>query len=422
MPNFAYKAHDKRSNKEVSDVIEAASQAEAIAAIKRMGLLPIEVKEGKGKGPRSSAGMPAKGGKGGFSLFGGTGVKRSQVTQFTRQLSTLQDAGLPIVQSLMILADMQRPGPFKSILAKVTDEVQGGTMLSEAMARHPRVWDRLYTNLVKAGETAGALEVILRRLADFREKAERLKRKVIGALIYPIAVMSIAIIILSFIMVFIIPKFEQIFKEMSVELPQMTVMLIDFSSFMASYWWVMLLAVIVAFVGLAAWRKTPSGAAIVDRLSLKIPVLGMIQRKGAVARLTRTLGTLVTSGVGFLDALDITKEATGNTVVRNAISDVRESVKEGETINQPLRRYPAIFDDIVINMVKVGEETGELDKMLVKIADNYDEEVDSAVAAMMSLLEPFLIVFMGVAVGFIVIALFLPLIKLIENIGNNVGK
>jgi len=417
MPTFQFKAHDRRSNKEIRDTVEANNQAEAIATIKRQGLLPIEVREAKSKKGKAAGGSggggKASGGGGGFS-FGGR-VKSKIITEFTRQLSTLQDAGLPIVQSLQILTDMQRPGTFKNALGNVTEEVQGGTMLSEALGRYPKIFDRLYTNLVKAGEAAGALEVILRRLADFREKALRLRKQVIGALVYPIAVLTIATLILCFIMIFIVPKFEEIFSELDIELPAMTQVLIDVSNFVGSFWYVIIIAIVVIIFGAKLFRRTEVGGAIVDRVVLRIPVLGGVLRKSAVARFTRTLGTLVTSGVGFLDALEITREATPNIVVRNAIQEVRESVKEGETINEPLARS-GVFNDIVINMIKVGEETGELDKMLIKIADTYDEEVDEAVKAMMSLLEPLLIVFMGAAVGFIVIALFLPLIEIINKL------
>ena len=419
MPVFQYKAHDRRTNKEVTDTIEAANQVEAIAAIKRLGLLPIEVRESRGKSAKASA--PGSKGGGGGGMFAG-GVKPAHVTLFTRQLSTLQDAGLPVVQSLQILSDMQRPGRFKNSLVQVTEDVQGGTMLSEAMSRHPKIWDRLYTNLVKAGETAGALDVILRRLAEFREKSQRLKKKVIGALVYPAAVMFIASGILTFIMIVIVPKFEKIFKELNIGLPLPTQVLIDLSSFMASWWGLSIIAGFFLFItGVRIAKSTEVGANVIDRVTLRLPIFGNVIKKSSVARFTRTLGTLVTSGVGFLDALDITKAATPNVVVRNAVQAVRDSVKEGETINEPLRRS-GVFDDIVVNMIKVGEETGELDKMLVKVADNYDEEVDSAVAAMMSLMEPLLIVFMGGAVGFIVIALFMPLIKIIETIGSQVGS
>ncbi len=416
MPTFAYKAFDKRNNKEVSDVVDAASQAEAIAAIKKNGLLPIEIRESKGKSTKTKQVATTAAKKGSSTGFGG--VKAKQVTLFTRQLSTLQDAGLPIVQSLQILTDMQRPGKFKRVLAAVTEEVQGGTMLSEAMSRHPKIWDRLYTNLVKAGETAGALETILRRLAEFREKAAKLKKKVIGALIYPTAVMTIASGILTFIMIVIVPKFEQIFKELNIALPAVTQVLIDVSRTMASTEGLAILGGLIFTVFLIFFLKknTVWGSNLFDRAILWVPVLGGIVKKSAIARFTRTLGTLVTSGVGFLDALDIVRSATPNVVVRNAILAVRDSVKEGETINEPLRRS-GIFDDIVVNMIKVGEETGELDKMLMKIADTYDEEVDSAVAAMMALMEPALIIFMGGAVGFIVIALFMPLIQIMNSLG-----
>ncbi|NRA40050.1 MAG: type II secretion system F family protein [Planctomycetes bacterium] len=415
MASYSYKAHDRKSGKEVRDVVEAGSQAEAIAALKKKGLLPIEVKEAK-KSARASASASTGGKKsGGFQLFGG--AKPSEVTEFTRQLSTLIDAGLPIVQSLQILSDMQRPGKFKNALEQVTEDVQSGTMMSDAMSRYPRIWDRLYTNLIKAGETAGALETILRRLAEFREKAQRLKKTIIGALVYPIAVTVIAVGILIFIMIFIVPEFKAIFLKLEVELPPVTVFLIDMSEFVGSFWYVIVGGAIIIPIAAGFIRRTDAGGAVVDRFSLYIPVIGNVLRKSAVARFSRTLGTLVSSGVGFLDALDITKSATPNIVVRNAVQEVRDSVKEGESINEPLARC-GVFNDIVVNMIKVGEETGELDSMLVKIADNYDEEVDDAVAAMTSLLEPILIVFMGGAVGFIVVALFLPLIKIIERLNS----
>lgn len=412
MPLFTYKAFDRKANKEVTDSLEAASQVEAMAAIKKLGMLPIEIKEARSKAAKAMAA-----GKGKTITIPGLGgsVKPAQVTLFTRQLSTLQDAGLPIVQSLQILTDMQRPGKFKTTIGQVTEEVQGGSMLSDAMARHPKIWDKLYTNLVKAGETAGALDTILRRLSEFREKAQRLKKKVIGALIYPVAVMTVAVGILVFIMVVIVPKFTQIFIELGIKMPALTLFLIAVSDFVANWWWIALLSIIVGSILVKTIRRTAVGGNTVDRVMLRLPVLGNVVKKSSVARFTRTLGTLVASGVGFLDALDITKSATPNIVVRNAIQAVRDSVKEGETINEPLRRS-GVFDDIVVNMIKVGEETGELDRMLSKIADNYDEEVDQAVAAMMSLMEPALVIFMGGAVGFIVIALFMPLISIIEQL------
>ena len=354
MPVFQYKAHDKSSNREVKDTVEATNQSDAIAAIKKQGFLPIEVREVKKSGIFGSGAAELKKKGGGINITIGTGVSTTQICEFTRQLSTLIDAGLPIVQSLQILTDMQKPGPFRNCCAKISDSVQGGNMLSESMAQHPKIFQPLFTNMVKAGETAGALEPILRRLADFLEKAEKLKKKVKGAMIYPAAVSIIATGILTFIMVFIIPKFAAIFKELGLKLPAVTQILIDFSSFVGSYWWLIAAGIFGTVVGLRLFRATKSGGAIVDRLMLKLPVLGNVIKKSAVARFTRTLGTLVTSGVGFLEALDITKAATPNIVVQNAIQAVRDSVKEGESINEPLARS-GVFNDIVVNMIKVGE-------------------------------------------------------------------
>jgi type IV pilus assembly protein PilC len=407
MPHFDYRALNRQSNKEVKGSIEAPNQAEAIAKLKKDGLLPIEVRAGKAKKAGSGSNVLS-------GLLAGR-VSAQQVTDFTRQLSTLIDAGLPIVQSLQILTDMQRPGGFHNAMSQVTEEVQGGSMLSDAMSRHKRIWDELYTNMVKAGESAGALETVMRRLAEFREKAQKLKKQMISAMVYPAAVTFIAIAILTFIMLFIVPRFTKIFEDLGVPLPPPTVLLINASGFVGGYWWVIIIGVVGAVYGLKALRATEAGGNAIDRVALHAPVLGNLIKKSSVARFTRTLGTLVASGVGFLEALEITRGATPNIVVRNAIADVRDSVKEGESINAPLARS-GVFNDIVVNMIKVGEETGELDKMLSKIADTYDEEVDDAIQAMMSLLEPALIVFMGGAVGFIVVALFMPLIKVISSL------
>jgi type IV pilus assembly protein PilC len=412
MPVFSYKAFDRSSGKETKGTVEAKNQADALAALKKQGMTPIDIRETKAK----AAGGADKKGGGGISLPGIGGVKAAEITTFTRQLSTLQDSGLPIVQSLVILRDMQKPGAFRKALDRIVDDVQGGTQLSEAMAQHPKIFDSLYTNLIKAGETAGALETILRRLAEFMEKAQKLKKKVIGAMVYPSAVMVIAIGILTFIMVFIVPRFKQIFVEMELDLPALTQLLIDVSDSAGANAVGAIIGIIVFVIALKLFKKTDAGGQIIDRVTMRIPIFGNVLKKGAVARFTRTLGTLVTSGVGFLEALEVTKAATPNVVVRNAITEVREAVKEGETINEPLARS-GVFNDIVVNMIKVGEETGDLDKMLVKIADNYDEEVDNAVEAMLSMMEPILIVFLGGAVGFIVIALFLPLIQIIEKLG-----
>ena len=414
MPTYTYKAHDTRAGQDVTNVIDADNEVSAVAMIKRMGYVPMELKTVQRRSALPALPGAPRGFRLPFGLFSGGSVKPAAITLFTRQLSTLQDAGLPIVQSLTILGDMQRPGVLRKVIADVRRDVEEGTMISDALAHHPRLFDRLYTNLVRAGESAGALDVILRRLAEFREKSQKLQRKILGALIYPAAVMTIAGGILTFIMIFIVPRFEQIFHEIGLTLPTVTQVLILVSSFMGSWWWAIGLGIFGGFSFLRLWRRTATGGAIVDRLALRVPVIGNVIRKGAVARFTRTLGILVRSGVGFLEALEITRAATPNIVVQNAISDIRESVKEGDTINAPLAAS-GVFDDLVVNMIKVGEETGELDRMLMKIADTYDEEVDAAVAGMMALMEPLLVVFMGFVVGFIVIALFMPLLTMMDG-------
>ncbi len=415
MPTFSYRTWDPASGREQSDRIEAASMAEAMANLRKAGRLPTTIKEERTNKPRPRPAASATA-KPRSPWFGG-GVRASQLTLFTRQFATLQDAGLPIVRSLHILMDLQPPGSFRRTLQTVADQVQEGAMLSEAMARHPRVWDAMATNLVRAGEVAGALETILRRLAEFREKAQKLKRKVIGALVYPAAVMTFAVLILTFIMIFIVPKFETIFREIGIELPGMTVVLIEASRFMASPIGIAVLIGTFLSCGLALLvrRHTRWGAALVDRATLRLPVVGNVIRKLSIARFTRTLSTLMTSGVGFLEALEIVRAATPNHVVRKALVEVRAAVKEGEPMSSPLQRC-RVFDALVVNMVQVGEETGELDRMLAKIADTYEEESDAAIAAMLSLMEPVLVVFMGLAVGFIVIALFLPLLKILNDL------
>jgi len=302
----------------------------------------------------------------------------------------------------------------KECLASVKEDVEGGSALSEALAKFPRVFDKLYVNMIRAGEAGGVLDEILSRLADYREKSLRLQQKIIGALVYPAAVITIAGGILSFIMVFIIPRFEQMFHEMDIQLPILTSVLIAVSHTLAEFWYVLACLPVLIVSGTKFVYKTPAGRTFLDGIKLKFPIFGQIVTKSSVSRFCRTLGTLVQSGVPILDALSIIKNATGNQVVANAIETVHQSIKEGDTIAEPLR-HCGVFDELVVNMIQVGEETGELDKMLIKVADTYDEEVDTLVAALMSLLEPVLIVGMGLAVGFIVISLFLPLLSLMKS-------
>jgi type IV pilus assembly protein PilC len=344
-------------------------------------------------------------------------VKQKHLTSFTRQFAILLNAGLPIVRSIDILHAQLRPGLLRDAVGAVKEDVESGSSLSESLGRHPLVFDKLYVNMVRAGEMGGVLDDILNRLAEYREKAQRLQQKITGALIYPAAVVCIAGLILSFIMIFIIPRFEAMFKELNIgALPIPTQVLMAIARGMVDWWFVILFSPVLAYIGFRMTVNTSKGRLFVDRVKLHIPVFGQIISMSAVSRFCRTLGTLVQSGVPILDALSIIRNATGNQVVADAVGAVHESIKEGDTIADPLRAS-GVFDELVVNMIQVGEETGELDKMLIKVADTYDNEVDTLVGALMSLLEPFLIVGMGLAVGFIVISLFLPLIKVLEGIG-----
>lgn len=414
MGRYAYEALDKSGNNKNGE-IEAASQEEAIAKIRAQGMFPTGVRaKSKKSSKRQDTAASTRSPRKKAMTFGG--VRRKELTTFTRQFSTLVDAGLPFVRSLRILEEQLKPGVLKNAVMDIADDVEGGSALWEAMSKHPNVFDKLYVNMVKAGEAGGVLDQIFQRLADFMEKSQKLKRAIIGALIYPVFVLLFAGGILVVIMVFIVPKFQKMFSEMDLELPGITILLTSISTYLFNNWLLLLIVPALAFLAIWIAGKTTKGRYAIDMTKLYIPVFGQIVRKSSVSRFCRTLGTLIVSGVPILEALTIIKDATGNVVVGNAVVDVHGSIKEGDTIAEPLRHNP-VFDNMCVNMIAVGEETGELDKMLIKIADNYDNEVDNLVAAMMSLLEPFMIIGLGVAVGFIVIALFLPLVSLIQQIG-----
>ena len=344
-------------------------------------------------------------------------VSTKALTQFTSQLSTLQDAGLPIVRSLKILEGQMERGPFKAVVADVTEDVESGSPLSEAMAKHPNVFDGLYTNMVKAGEAGGVLDVILARLSSFMEKAQRLKGRIKGAMIYPSVVFTVTIAILMLIMIFVVPKFEQVFQQLPGvgELPALTQALQGFSKFLVARWWAVIGIILFIVFVFKAIGRTKKGRRFYDRMKLGLPVIGPLVKKVVVARFSRTFGTLIASGVPILEALDICRDTAGNVIMEESLQSVRESISEGGTIAEPLGES-GIVDDIVVNMIDVGEETGELDKMLIRIADNYDDEVDIAVNSLTSIIEPVLIIFLGAAVFLIVLGLFLPLLKLIESI------
>jgi len=433
MPKFSYVAMDQKG-KEQKGTIEVASQNEAIGRVKEMGLFPtkiVEVDKVKEKGEKGGAKKAAAGSKGAggkkkgisinFKIPGlGSGVKSKVLTTFTRQLATLVDAGLPLLRGMRVLEKQERSPALKRIIGELALSVEGGSTFSEALAQHPKVFNRLYVNMVKAGELGGVLEVVLNRLSEFQEKAQKIKGKVVAAMFYPIAVLVVAVAIMGVLVVVVIPKFKEVFAGLGEgrPLPAFTQFVMSISDAVRGNI-VMTLISVAAVVGcFMVFIKTKFGRHVWDKFKLKMPVLGPVVSKVVISRFTRTLGTLVSSGVPILQALAIVRETSGNVILANAVTAVHESVKEGETITAPLEAS-GVFPPMVISMVDVGEQTGALPEMMMKIADNFDDEVDNAVAAMTSLLEPIMIIFLAVIVGSIVIAMFLPLIDLMNNLGGS---
>ncbi len=411
MPSYKFEAMDTAGD-EIKDEIEATNEEEAQQKIKQLGYFVTKLTQVGGAGAKGK--KKKKTGKSRKTFVIG-GVSNKMLCTFTRQFSTLQDAGLPMLRSLRILERQMKPSALKNSLIDVVEDVESGSSLSEAMGKHPKCFDRLYVNMVKAGEAGGALEIILQRLAEFKEKAQTLKRKIIGAMVYPAVVIFVAVGILTFIMVAIVPKFKKIFDEFGMKLPYATQVLIDTSMWFADYWWCLPLFPMGVFFLLKLIRMNKSGSFALDRAVLWIPVVGALVRKAIIARTMRTLGTLVASGVPILEALAIVRETANNLVFERMFQRVYESIREGDTIYEPLRESQLV-DDMVTNMVEVGEETGDLDTMLYKVADFYDEEVDTLVKSLISLLEPIMIVVLGLIIGAIVISLFLPLIKLLDGL------
>jgi len=464
MPTYQFEAMDPQGQ-EIKDVIEAQTQDEAQATIRSMGYFVTKIAVQKqAKNSAASSGKDRKT----FAL-GGAGGK-AMVT-FTRQLSILQDAGLPILRSLKILEEQSKPGALKNGLIDVCDEIEGGASLSEAMSKSPKVFDRLYVNMIKAGEAGGSLELILRRLAEFRERTQSLKNKIVGAMLYPIMVVGFTVCILTFIMLFIIPQFKDMFEEFGIELPAATQLLIAISNRVTQLWFLapLIPISIVLFVSIVC--KFKAGRMGWHLFLLKLPVMGKLVEKSNLARTTRTLGALISSGVPIIEGLTITRETSGNAMFEKVFSKVTDSIREGETIAEPMKKwsfptfhpvtlffflvtvslpplsilfikpdmwgyvlYGSVFmsliggawyflnykkpvvEDLVINMVSVGEETGELDVMLYKVADYYEEEVEQLTEGMLKMIEPAMIIFLGLAVLFIVASLFMPLISIIGGL------
>ena len=441
MPTYQFEAIDASTGKEIRDTVDAASEAEAQATIRSMGYMVTKLKASKAKAGKAGGGSKKPG-----RTFAIGGVKGKDLTLFTRQLSILQDAGLPILRSLKVLAEMQKPGRLRNSLLDVCDEIEGGSTLSEAMSKSPKAFDRLYCNMIRAGEAGGALEVILRRLAEFMERSESLRRKVKGALVYPVVVVCVAVGILTFIMLKIVPQFKKIFDDFGSTLPDMTQVLINISTWVANYWYLIPAIPFGINLIIKAIKLIPYGRFGWDLFTLKMPIFGQLVEKNILSRSARTLGTLLASGVPILEALNITKETSGNMMFERLFGKVSDSIRDGEAIAKPLKIYAippfniaallfwtffcpgigvllyltrykkSVVDDLVVNMVDVGEESGELDTMLYKVADTYDEEVAVLTESLTSLMEPLLIIFLGGAVGFIVIALFMPLVQLINDL------
>jgi type IV pilus assembly protein PilC len=432
MPKFNYTALDQKGN-ETKGTVEVANQNDAIGRVKDMNLYPVKIVEAdkepakgaKGAKKGAAAKPGAKGGKKGGAMninikipgLGG-GVKPKVLTTFTRQLATLVDAGLPLLRGLRVLEKQEKSPALKEILAQLAVSIEGGSTFSEGLAQHPKVFNRLFVNMVKAGELGGVLEVVLKRLAEFSEKAQKIKGKVKAALFYPIAVMIVAIGILILLMVFVIPKFKDVFAGMGVAMPGFTLFVMAVSDIVKNHILATMGAMAIVFVAFLLFIKTKFGRLVWDNFQLKMPAIGPVISKVAISRFTRTLGTLVSSGVPILQALTIVKETAGNVVIANAVGKIHESVKEGETITAPLESS-GVFPPMVCSMVDVGEQTGAMPEMLMRIADDYDEQVDNSVAAMTSLLEPIMIVFLAVVVGSIVVAMFLPLIAMITQLSGD---
>jgi len=410
MAKFSYTAVDARG-KQTNGSVEANDQNEAIAQIRQLGFYPQRLDEVKAGGPEKTekkAVVRKKGGK----------VKMRILTIFTRQLATLIDAGLPLMRSLKTLAQQERNPVMRSTMLSLAESVESGSTFSESLAVHPGIFNKLYVNMVKAGELGGVLEIVLTRLAEFQEKSQKIKGKVVAAMVYPLVVLVIAGLILTFLLIFIVPKFQQIFNDAlpGKQLPGITLFVIGCSNFLVGQWYLVFGGIAAIVIGYKAFASTPAGVIILDKIALKIPVFGDLLSKTAIARFSRTLGTLISSGVPILQALNITRETASSTVVANAIGKIHDSVKEGESVVGPMESS-GVFPPMVTSMVQVGEETGQLPDMLVKVADVYEGEVDNVVTSLTSILEPIMIVMLAVIVGTIVIALFMPMVSLITGMG-----
>jgi type IV pilus assembly protein PilC len=400
VPTFVWKGKTLAGEAQ-SGELTLGSQEEVLSQLRKKRIIATFVRE-KPKGMSLN-----------LRLVGSGGVKTKELAIFTRQFATMINAGLPLVQCLDILGQQAQNANFKSVIVAVMHDVEAGATLAEALRKHPKVFDKLFTNMVEAGEAGGVLDDILLRLATYIEKAEALKRKVKSAMTYPLVVATVALLATVFMLLFIIPTFAKIFTDFGGDLPLPTKVVLALSDFLRNAWYILLAGVAAAIFAYRRYVAVESGRRNVDRLKLRIPVLGDVLRKGSIARFTRTLGTLISSGVPILDGLEITAQTSGNKIIEEAILETRGSIREGETIAAPLKQSK-VFPPMVVQMISVGEETGALDEMLNKIAAFYDDEVNTAVDTLTSIIEPIMIVVMGLVVGGMVVAMYMPMFKLVS--------
>jgi len=400
MPTFVYSGKTASGEMRKGEM-QAANLAQATASLRRQQILPSSISQKKAGFSLSSINIPGFGQK----------VTTKDLVIFSRQFATMIDAGLPLVQCLDILASQQENAEFKKVLIDVKASVEGGSTFADALKKHPKVFDDLYVNLIAAGEVGGILDTILNRLSGFLEKAEKLKGKVKGAMTYPSAVIIIAGLVVTGLLLWVVPIFEDMFSSFGQSLPAPTKIVVNMSKFLQNYWYVIIASMVGAGVGLNRFYKTARGRRLMDQIFLKAPVVGDLVKKTAVARFTRTLGTMLSSGVPILEGLEIVSKTAGNVIIEEAIMKARMSLSQGKTLAEPLMETK-VFPGMVTQMIAVGESTGALDNMLTKIADFYEEEVDQAVEALTSLIEPLLMAFLGIVVGGLVIALYLPIFQI----------
>jgi type IV pilus assembly protein PilC len=402
MPKFKY-VGKAAGGKPVSGTIAAENEGAAASKLRTQKIQITSLKAGGFRFPNPLAEK----------------VTVSDVSIFSRQFSTMINAGLPVLQALNIIGEQAQNKAFKRVIGAIKEDIGSGGNLSDAMAKHPKVFDELYVNMVRSGEVGGILDAILDRLSVYLEKADSLRRKIKSALMYPSAVVSVAVLVVMFLMVKVIPTFQDVFTSFGAKLPGPTLFLIGSSHFLQHFWWVIIGGAVAAGMALGQVKRTQSGAMIVDRAMLRLPVFGSLIRKAAVAKFARTLGTLLKAGVPILEALETVAKTAGNKVLEKVINDCRANIREGQPLNEPLKKSN-VFPPMVVQMVSVGEETGKLDEMLMKAADFYEDEVDTAVEGISSLLEPIIIVFLGGTIGFIVVAMFMPMFDL-GNVASSGG-